>query len=306
LKKIKKEFIIEIEDSGNQGSSSVKTFDGEAMTQIEREPGRNKPKAQLPDVLQIRCPSCTKLYELQTKDVRGHQPQFECVFCHCRFAFSFPPSNPYDIQCRVISHSHMKRALEGKNLTGAESAYLKTCPKCAALNPLRSLECYSCGVIFSRVEGLPRDAKLRAQPSLLKKWKAVLADYENQELHEDFLQSCTAVQALEFAKDRYQEMISVQGIDPIGDQILKRIEGLKNETIIADQPMLVLPQAKVFQVLKRYYRAAPLLIGIFLVLIGLIGKTNRNMVGVGITVLILSLGVVYILNGKVRWNDFIR
>lgn len=260
----------------------------------------------LPEVLQIRCPSCTKLYEVHSKDVRGRQPQFECVLCHCRFSFSFPPAQPDDIQCKILSHSHMKRALESKTLNGSESAYLKTCPKCAALNPLRSLECYSCGVIFSRVEGMPREAHLRAQPSLLKKWKSILNDYENQELHEEFLQSCIAVQALDFARDRYQEAIAMQGIDPIGEQMVRRVDGLKNETKEPSNKSNLLQGSLLHNLLMRYWRAFPLALGVIFVFIGLIGKTNRNMVGVGITLLLLSVGFVYIMNGRVKWNDFIR
>lgn len=196
--------------------------------------------------MKIRCPSCAKLYEVENDDITSETPLFQCISCESRFSFEYPPADPKNVICFKVSLEQpepeppskeetfasilkSERAIDAERQsmeTEPGSQEMKSCPKCGALNGRRSKECYSCHVIFEKLEGLHKDPSLKAQPSLVRKWKNLVENFDNEDLHDEFIRSCHELDALKFAIMKYEDLKSAQGGDPQCDQMIARINSL--------------------------------------------------------------------------------
>lgn len=263
--------------------------------------------------LKIRCPSCTKLYEVESGEIHSEMPLFQCISCDSRFSFEFPPSNPANIACFLIpvkEATELSSASEGNaaKQQGSPISHLasmgemKNCPKCGALNGRRAKECYSCHVLFERLEGLPQDASLKAQPSLVRKWKNLVNNFENEKLHEEFLMACHQLDALRFATLKYEELKSAQGGDPQCDIMLARIQSLMivglSQKPVAAEKSLVKPKW------QKYLFWGPFGLSALLILLGTINLAHRNLVGVGVAFAIMSAGLIVMIRGRLQASDF--
>jgi hypothetical protein len=260
--------------------------------------------------LKIRCPACAKLYEVQTSDIRTEAPLFQCMSCDCRFSFDYPPSNPDLIQSFLVSTPTLEEKLSeslrhhnAEHCVDVNQADLKACPKCAALNSRRSQECYSCHVLFEKLEGLPLDKNLRAQPSLVRKWKILIENFQNESLHEEFIRSCQHLEALRFALSKYEEIRQAQGGDPLCDEMISRIQtimlvGLQQQN--KNQPQD--SQAKLKW--QKYLYWGPFGLSSILILMGMINLGHRNLIGVGVALAVMSAGLIIMVKGRLSLSDF--
>lgn len=234
-------------------------------------------------------------------------PHFRCVSCPTTFTFDFPPVDPQLILCRAVE--------TGENPTPVA---MRKCPRCGKECAKSFQECPSCQVLFERLEGLPTDPSLRAQPSLVRRWKELLEDFENAELHEGFIEACRRLDALAFAASKYRELSQIQGGDPLCEQKLKLIDELVQKKLLATasprpqmakkepvSPFAEDQQKNLSPVWMRWLLAAPILVGFLLFLVGLGGWAPRNTVGAGLSIGLLGLGVVMAVKGRLSLRDFV-
>ncbi|WP_374028119.1 hypothetical protein ACES2J_05815 [Bdellovibrio bacteriovorus] len=270
--------------------------------------------------LKIRCPSCAKLYEVESDDIQTESPLFQCISCEGRFSFEYPPQDPANVICFAVS-------LEAEEASLAESApelekselvlaakrqeeiavepgaqEMKGCPKCGALNGRRAKECYSCHVIFEKLEGLPKDPSLKAQPSLVRKWKNLVENFDNESLHDEFIRSCHELDALRFAILKYEDLKTAQGGDPQCDQMIARINslmmvGLSQKPTAKDQAMK--PKW------NKYMYWGPFGLSALLILLGMINLGHRNLIGVGVALACMAAGLIVMIKGKISASDFL-
>lgn len=178
-------------------------------------------------------------------------------------------------------------------------------------------------MLFDRVEGLPLESGLKVRPSLVRLWRDLLEDYASEERHMSFLSACREQEALPFARMKYEEIGRLQGKDAVAEGMLARIVALeivgKPEGPSAE-PKTSPAVAAVKEVLSAtvgpdvtaaltkvkspapgepswlpWVRLAvmlPFLISLALVIWGFSQGGNRNMVGAGIAIGVLSYGVV--------------
>jgi hypothetical protein len=105
-----------------------------------------------------------------------------------------------------------------------------TCPKCESPLKPGASECLSCGVlipkILSQIED-PFQADFRKElgADFTDRWQSVVADYENEAAHWNFILHCQQFRALEFAAYRYRRLVDVVR-DDIAVAMLKRVEAL--------------------------------------------------------------------------------
>lgn len=257
--------------------------------------------------LKFRCPSCTKLYEVQSEEIRSEAPLFQCMSCETRFGFEYPPIDPNSILCFTVHESD----LGGENIAshhglevepGAHD--MKSCPKCGALNGRRAKECYSCHVLFERLEGLPKDPSLKAQPSLVRKWKNLVENFNNEKLHDEFINSCHELEALRFAIMKYEDLKNAQGGDPVCDQMIARINslmlvGLAQKPLVRDNAAAVRPKW------KKYIYWGPFAISALLILMGMSNLGHRNLIGAGVALSFMATGLIVMIRGKFHLSDFI-
>ena len=278
--------------------------------------------------MRARCPSCSKLYEVASEDLRNEAPLFECVSCHCRFSMEYPPADPMNVLTFIVPLDHVTQenqrsepqesisvaamsapvsrtdaALAAAKEPGVDE--MKACPKCAAMNGRRAKECYACHVIFERLEGLPQDPSLRAQPSLVRKWKNLLENFADSQLHEDFIRSCHELDALKFAVMKYEEIKAAQGGDSLCDQMLARIQSLMMVGL-AQKP-LAQNKAPAFNLAKyrKYFFWGPYSISTFMILLGMMNLGHRNLIGVGVALACMTSGLIVMIRGRISWSDFV-
>lgn len=257
--------------------------------------------------LHVRCPSCAKLYQIDVATIFSTSPHFKCLGCPATFTFDFPPASVDDIKTRPVF-------AEG---AGPEIATRK-CPKCGAASPKTAEECYSCHVIFEKLEGLPLDSGVRAQPSLVRRWKELLNDYADLEKHQDFLMACRDLDALDFAESKYEHIRRMQGTDEIADQMLERLSALKamvpppvSAAAKADADAVgfeAVPgadeRARLFFFTSAQWRQiaffSPFALSAILILWGFTHAGQRNTVGTGIAIAVLSYGLMYGIRVRTR------
>lgn len=252
----------------------------------------------------VRCPSCTKLFRIDSREIKSSSPYFDCTTCKTRFTFDYPPANVNRIETRVISQ---KDTFQLEDSIDQEAVpELRKCPKCASLNPRLSKECLKCGVIFERVENLPAtDAALGAIPSLVKAWQELLSDYDNLKKHLAFVNRCEDLQALPYALKKYQSLKEAQPQDDVAQQmfhqvLLKNLRGRAEK--ISGVPQIQALFGKINW--ARVRKVSPMVIGISLVLIGLTTSSARNMVGIGAAILFLVIGLTVFFKGRLSLDDF--
>lgn len=263
--------------------------------------------------LKVRCPSCAKLYEVESEEILNEVPLFQCISCDSRFAFEYPPVDPQQVATFLVnvnSSSQPQEALDvaqqqvsraGGSVADSE---MKACPKCGALNSRRAEECYSCHVLFQRLEGLPLDSSLRAQPSLVRKWKNLLENFENENLHDEFIRSCHELDALRFAVMKYEEIKTAQGGDLLCDQMIAKINSLMLVGLSQN------PGARSEEDLSRakwqkYLFWGPYSVSALLILWGILSLGHRNLIGVGVALACMTSGLIVMVKGRISISDFI-
>lgn len=258
--------------------------------------------------LKIRCPSCAKLYEVQSEDIHSEAPLFQCISCETRFSFEYPPPNPLSVECFAVDmiEKSPQTADSGAQVTLgtiAQQEATKSCPKCGALNAKHSKECYSCHVIFEKLAGLPKDPSLKAQPSLVRKWKNLVENFGNQDLHEEFILACHELDALRFAALKYEELKAAQGGDPQCDQMIARINSLMMVNL-AQKP-LGKTEGPARPKWQKYLYWGPFGLSALLILLGMVNLGHRNLIGVGVALSFMTAGLIVMIRGKISISDFI-
>jgi len=271
----------------------------------------------------VRCPNCSKLYEVSEGDIQSHAPQFDCVSCSSRFGFEYPVKNPANVATFLVQKSaemeaarSFQQELEAQSFAALqkeiESSATKdgtqACPKCGAINAKKSDECYSCHVIFARLEQLPLDPTLKAQPSLVRKWKNLLMNFDNKDLHEDFLKNCHQLDALRFAILKYEELKSAQGgSDELCERMIFKAHGMLSVTLSGKTEgdlRFATKSAAPRQKWYKYILWGPISLSILMMVIGFFSLSLRNLVGAGVAVMLLTFGLILFWKGRISLSDF--
>lgn len=260
--------------------------------------------------LKVRCPSCAKLYEVESDEILNETPIFQCISCESRFGFEYSSeeqtvSNPISaFLLQTPIQKEIAAQQQEVSQKQAAQAELKACPKCSALNERKSSECYSCHVIFARLEGLPEDASLRAQPSLVRKWKNILENFDNEELHNQFIRDCHELEALRFAMMKYEEIKNAQGGDLLCDQMIAKINSLMLVGL-AQKPVAKIAEKNSHPKWQKYMYWGPYALCALLILWGMLSLGHRNLIGVGVALACMTSGLIVMIRGKISLSDFI-
>lgn len=285
----------------SNGRQNNRANQGAVLENLEL-PKQSKSRTYLqPLFLRTRCPQCSKLYRIDTRDLKSSDPHFDCLVCESTFAFSYPAENPLNVKSRVIKAS----LLPSVKVTESRPLDVKSCPKCNTLNAKGSLECGRCGVIFSKLENLPMDSKLGAIPSLVKAWQDLMSDYDNLTKHMAFVHRCEDLQALPYALKKYRDLKEVQPQDTIADEMLHRVLGgrLKRPAAwLSRNPAVQLAVRRIHW--ARLRKISPWAMAILLILLGLTQPALKNLAGIGASVLFITLGLHLFFKGRIELSDF--
>lgn len=261
----------------------------------------------LPPVIDFRCPTCSKLYEVDSRLIKSSSPHFDCVVCGEVFCFSFPPVDWHHVETHKIG-----------NRNSASQKIEKACPKCSALNMNSAQECYSCQVVFQNYELLKREDYPNALPSLVNLWQVYVQDYENSEKQNEFLQKCFALNQLDYAKAKMTSLKKVMGEEDTycaqaWSELEKMFKAKSQQNQRAAQQInlkldfnSLMKYLGVFLRQRRVLYCGPLFLALLMILFGTFSHGHRNTVGPGVAIIILHMGLIYTFKGRISLSDFIR
>lgn len=227
-------------------------------------------------MIKIQCPSCFKIYAVKTESLVHSEPQFECKFCETIFVAYLNEQNLNQenpilgdvIQTKITDTTHSK-----------------TCPKCAAINISHARECYSCQVVFEKLKDLPLEHKDFVTPELVQKWSEVLAHYEDPLYHESFIQRAKDLNCLNYALDKYVNILEAQAFDEVALQFKNKIESWQRQSLTQESSSEKSSSINY----RSFFYYAPYIISFFILFIGMGFKSFRNMIGFGAAILFLTL-----------------
>jgi hypothetical protein len=232
--------------------------------------------------LRVRCPHCRKLYLVQFQDIQEAKPRFECVQCHGRFWLSLPDVDlsqevqglPLQVKEPLVS----RRAPSGE--VAAESRPTEPCPKCFKPVEIGRHECPACGVVIEKFknalnfqEGVPPHSA-----TLAALWRRLIADYGQEELHQEFLRACQRERGLPYAAAQYAQMLKLMPADESTGRHLREVQALAAATLMP--PPAANRAPRVPRQFPRLWQL-PLIGATIVIIVGMVSPMFRNMVGVG-------------------------
>jgi hypothetical protein len=129
-----------------------------------------------------------------------------------------------------------------------------------------------------------RDLEVSRSLDLVGLWSAIVADYNNEILHERFVTACERGRALHFAAMKYQAVLDAAPTEPIALKMKTRVTGMVSQLFATST---VAAPSKF-----KFPSATKLLVflGSFAIVAGLIAP-QTGLAGVGISMLALAIGL---------------
>lgn len=258
--------------------------------------------SQFYDQIKVRCPQCFQSFRINAKEVHQARPKFACTKCHSKFWLPFPESLK---QKELIgfplswieSAPETKATVEGSN-GAADSSAVKDdtfeCPSCGFANAKDQAECKKCGVVFEKIMARVKDEEegVTSTPNLRKMWKQILTDFENDELHEEFLLECQKLNCLTFATRRYSQLGEAVGVDDTIEKMMERLNSLSQQKLAHLQAPLE-AKAKSSNWRPGWLSLSNIMLffAFAVIAVGMMTPGGRNLIGAGAALGFLSLAV---------------
>jgi hypothetical protein len=246
-----------------------------------------------PAVYKMRCPHCKKLYSVQAQVVLSASSplHFQCKSCNVNFetpVLSMDEINHMEIETRFV---------RGEVGVGAPAG-LVPCPKCHQSNERTAEECRSCGIVFAKydeADRLDRLSEFGIRRDLADLWASTLNDYDNMDLHEQFIAECYKADCLSYAAQKYSRILGAAPNENIAKLMRRRILGLasfktespsvrKNESTDKTQES----GFKIPRIDQLILIAGGALMGF-----GLILPNSKDLIGIGLATVALGAGIFY-------------
>lgn len=192
------------------------------------------------EVIKVRCPSCYKKFAVKTLEIQDITPHFECPSCRKAFAVSLKEGFTnldalvgFAVETEGFSEYEPTPEPTKVRETVKESPKLAltkafSCPKCGEGYDAADKECSSCGVYFDKFFS-PRGLKERsysASKEVKDLWEKTIDNYENLEVHRQFLIRAQAEEALPYARYKYENILELAPDDSIARSFIKEAEAL--------------------------------------------------------------------------------
>ena len=157
--------------------------------------------------MKVQCPKCKDIVEMRDFRTSAEGLEFRCVACGKHNFLANADSldeeadddhRPTELEVRPQPGAGASKAVPASVFVPGEAEVL--CPKCGH-SQLLDTACHRCGLMFERFDpaNLPPDPERACSV-----WEALLQDPENDELHEQFLDTCQRLDRLDFASRQYR------------------------------------------------------------------------------------------------------
>ena len=280
--------------------------------------------APQPSHVNVRCPGCLKLFSVFTAEIKEPRPQFQCNQCEEQFYLMFPEclgmgevvgfpmhlkihsidsmpddatSNPGEaVQDPVLESPLDPLPVDEQKLRSNEliNSGVTTdnaifhCPKCEGPRRGGEKECSHCGVVFDKLklfEEASRPSHVSNQ-KLNTAWDQVMEDYSNMQGHDDFVAACQSQQQLDFAAYKYRKILNAYSGDEVANKMIKKIEN-----IALASSGLAQHRRRGHSPFRFRWTTIMVGLGIVLMAMGYGIEQLRNLIGVGVALIFLSLAL---------------
>lgn len=229
----------------------------------------------------VRCPHCRKLYLVQFHDIQEAKPRFECVQCHSRFWLSLPDM---DLTNELVGLPLQVKEVPQKPKAPAKET--EPCPKCFKPVAINATECTHCGVMISKAKaGLDFVDTIPARSGTLETaWRKVMADYSEEQAHQEFIRMAQTERNLPYAAAQYGQMQKLMPTDEITKRRIQEVQTLASTML----PPRGEPKPK--RMYPRLWQI-PLLGATILIIVGMYLPMFRQIVGLGAAFLFLGIAM---------------
>ncbi len=293
-------------------------------------------KADTTHTTRTRCPNCKRLFAIETETLDAMsragvlRAEFNCTSLTCGQAFGLKlpllssdralpilmavplirstliaepeidVSVPEKIEEENQDRTSDRSPGESAPLESSRSAAVRErdCPRCGATNPMSSTDCVRCGIVFQRVVGKPdlrveEEIALGGTRELSGLWDLVIEDYEDRIRHERFLNACKDAHALSYAMKKYAQILVSAPQDEVARMMRNRIVALVSVTAESSK----LPIRLNFRIPKL--NSLALFMGSILFFWGLAMPQLKNIMEIGLSMVLLTIGVRLALRTRV-------
>jgi hypothetical protein len=268
-----------------------------------------------------RCPGCKKLFAVETETLTAMsragvvRAEFTCTgdLCHEAFAIHLPLPQG-QAKFAVIPAIEIERVYqapatepvlnkmpvfieeaEQKQAVPKASVAERDCPRCGATNVATSSDCARCGIVFERMhdERIDEEIALGGSRELSGFWDKILEDYEDRIRHDKFVHVCRDAGALSYASKKYSQILIAAPQDDIARSMRNRIVAMISVRAESSR----LPIRLGFRIPKLNSMA--LFGGSILFFWGLAMPQLKNIMEIGLSLMLLSIGVRVALRSRI-------
>lgn len=153
-------------------------------------------------------------------------------------------------------------------------------------------KCTRCEAIFSFEWTPPQVTEtpkvVVSAPGLEEKWKMILDNFENNQIHDDFIGLCLKRNNLGFASEKYKELLAQRPNDPIIKKMQERIISLAGFTYLATSSQDEKPKPKWVS-----FSGLAMALATSLVILGAL-SSYRYLISVGGAILVFVIGIRFL------------
>jgi hypothetical protein len=233
---------------------------------------------------EFACPKCEQLYKVKSESLNEGSNHFECHKCHQEFSMDFVPAESLLMYGDITQDP------------------IRDCPKCNSQTDSSKTDCQVCGVVFDKYELIKKDAESfdRTSPELASAWMRVINDFDNPQVHTDFINIARRKRGLDYANQRYDSLSEALNDDPRIEEMKRRIQTLLRVDLARES------KSAVEGVLnwKLALQVVPLFLGGLMILAGLTSQGLGNLTGFGAMLTLVCLGILAHIHGYTRVIPF--
>ncbi|CAN5497352.1 hypothetical protein BH10BDE1_BH10BDE1_23880 [soil metagenome] len=283
-----------------------------------------------PSMTRTRCPGCQKLFAVETDTLSSMsragvtRAEFTCTgeLCHEAFAIELPLPPDYStltilpavrlkpapetepiadlVAPAALTPAQPPRSIIAAPLKSAKPSigFERECPRCGAMNAASMNDCVRCGIIFERYNvtneaQLEEELALGGTRELSLMWDKTLEDYEDRIRHDRFLNACRDANALSYSSKKYSQILVSAPQDDIARLMRNRIVAMISQRAESSR----MPIRLNFRIPKMNTMA--LFGGSVLFFWGLMMPQLKNIMEIGLSLVLLSIGVRVALRSRI-------
>jgi len=172
-----------------------------------------------------------------------------------------------------------------------------SCPKCGTHYAGGDTECTKCGLVFLQFKEAPRPTadQARASVEVRELWEAVIADYQNFERHQHFVNAAAVDRSLPYAAGQYARILEVCPQDESAQKAQKEISSIAFARFDANAVRTREPQSIFAAISFRKIKLTSYILVLCgaVITMGFILPHQRNLVGVGTSIMFFILALRY-------------